>query len=70
MKIIRIESIQNPNTQHLFLRTMEAMRSVNCSGKYYLGDGIIEAKPWGEKVANVLKKALNELKIKFSEVEE
>ena len=67
MKVIRIESIQNPNTKHLFLRTMETAHLANCPGKYEPGNGVIELKPWSDKVMANLKKGLEELKIKFTE---
>ena len=68
MNVIRISCANNqPN---LFYRVMPELSHLRIPAKYDLQAGTADIKPYSDKTIKALKKALNELKVKFTEVEE
>ena len=67
-KIIRIQTANNiPN---LFYKVMPELQYHRVPAKYLLNEGIADIKPYSNDTMQAIKKALNELKVKFTEVEE
>ena len=67
MKVIRITTAQNKQVPYLFNHVMPIMTKNKCGGKFYQDS--VEINAWSDKVASAIKQALDELKIKFTEVE-
>jgi hypothetical protein len=67
MKVIKISSIDNkPN---LFNKIMPLNAYYKCGGTYDDGKGEVKLNVW-DNVYNAFKQGLEELKIKFTELEE
>ncbi|MBQ2175382.1 MAG: hypothetical protein II453_10045 [Alphaproteobacteria bacterium] len=68
MKVIRVCTANNPT--NTFYKIMRPLQYYRIPAKYLLNEGIADIKPYNNDTMQAIKKALNELKVKFTEVEE
>ena len=68
MNVIRVTTANNPT--NTFYKIMPALQYNRIPAKYLLNEGIADIKPYNNDTMQALKQALNELKVKFTEVEE
>ena len=68
MKIIRVQTMNN--VQNTFYKIMRPLQYYRIPAKYLLNEGIADIKPYSNDTMQAIKQALNELKVKFTEVEE
>ena len=66
--IIRVTTANNvPNT---FYKIMRPLQFYRVPARYEIQSGPADIKPYSKDTIQAIKKALNELKVKFTEVEE
>ena len=68
MKVIRVSVANNPT--NTFYKIMRPLQYYRIPAKYLLNEGIADIKPYNNDTMQAIKKALNELKVKFTEIEE
>lgn len=68
MNIIRVETTNNvPNT---FYKVLKPLAYYRIPSKTLISEGVMDIKPFNQFTMESIKQALNELKVKFTEVEE
>lgn len=68
MNVIRVSVPNNPT--NTFYKIMKPLQYYRIPAKYLLNDGIADIKPYSKDTMQAIKQALEDLKIKFTEVEE
>lgn len=67
-KVIRVTTANN--VQNAFYKVLKPLAYYRIPSKTLMSEGIMDIKPYNNDTMQAIKKALNELKVKFTEVEE
>ena len=68
MKVIRVETTNN--VENAFYKVMPALQYFRIPSKTFLSEGIMNIQPYDTFTRESIKQVLNDLQVKFTEVEE
>ena len=69
MKVIKIQGVENKHVPYLYNKVMPIMRENRCGGLFEIQSGDVKINAWSDQVFGSIKKALEEFKIVFKEME-
>ena len=67
-KIIKVCTANN--VQNAFYKVLRPLSYYRIPSKTLISEGVMDIKPYNNDTMQAIKQALNELKVKFTEVEE
>ena len=68
MKIIRVTTANN--VENAFYKVLRPLQYFRIPSKTFISEGIMNIQPYDTFTRESIKRALNELQVKFTEVEE